>query len=170
MRGPSRNTVQAVRLLPGDEAVAVGENGNICVVVWRGAVTEAPFELQRSGLAEVVARNPEGAGLLCVVERTAKPPEDTLRRASSQMIAAHGERLRCVACVIEGEGFKTAINRGALAGMVLLLRNKKTAVSVFATVREALVWMSRYLEVRPMADFAANVDYIRTTFPPPRSA
>jgi hypothetical protein len=157
-------------MLRGNDAVAVGESGGVCVVIWRGAVTTEPFELQRAGLAEIVDGNPDGAALLCIVEPTAKPPDDALRKASSQMIAAHGERLRCVACVIEGEGFKNAINRGALAGMVLLLRNKKTAVSVFATVREALQWMSGYVEVRSVTDFEATAEYIRSTFPPPRHA
>lgn len=166
MQGTFRSAGRTVRLLHCDETVVVAETGELCVVIWRGAVTKEPFERQRAGLAEVVKRRPDGAGFICVVERTAKPPEgDELRRASSEMISVHGDRLKCVACVMEGEGFKTAINRGALAGMVLLLRNKKTAVSVFATVTEAAVWMGKHMGSRPKDEIVSVVDHIRSQLP-----
>ena len=133
MLGPSREIPRAVRLLKGDDSVAIAEVGPVCVVIWRGAVTEAPFELQRAALARVVDRNPGTAGMLCIVENSAKPPGDKLRSASTDMITRHGTNLKCLGCVIEGTGFMTAVHRGALAGMVLLLRNKKTSVSIFAT-------------------------------------
>jgi hypothetical protein len=150
-------------MMRSDDAVAVGEIGAVCAVIWRGAVTEAPFELQRVGLEQVVERHPEGAAFLCIVEGTAKPPNDKLRSASGQMINAHGDRLKCVACVMEGQGFLNAVNRGALAGMVLLLRNKKTSVSVFATVKEATEWMRKHLALT--ADFGASVEHLRSTLP-----
>jgi hypothetical protein len=156
-----------IRLIHCDSAVAVAETGAICVVIWRGAVTKVPFEWQRHGLDEVVKRHPRGAAFLCLVEATAKAPEDELRRASSQMVQVHGEQLKCVACVIEGQGFKAAINRGALAGMVLLLRNKKTAVSVFAQLREAARWMAGHIEMRSVDDFTRTVEDIRSKFPEP---
>jgi hypothetical protein len=152
------------RLIHGDDAIAVGEIGAVCVVVWNGKVTAEPFEKQRSGLAEVVARHPEGASFLCVVQSTAKPPEDDLRKASSQMIQAHAGHLKCVACVMEGEGFKAAINRGAFAGMVLLLRDRKLPVSVFAKVDAAADWMSRHMEIRSTRSLVAGVEEIRRYF------
>jgi hypothetical protein len=148
-----------------DETVVVAETGSLCVVIWRGAVTKVPFEWQRSGLAEVVERHPHGAGFLCVVEASAKPPEEELRRASSQMILAHGEKLKCVACVMEGEGFRAAINRGALAGMYLLLRNKKSPVSVFAKVPEAVRWMGEHIEIQPPDELVSTVETIRSRLP-----
>jgi hypothetical protein len=154
-----------VRFLRGDHSVAIGEFDSVCVVVWRGEVTKPSFELQRAGLAEVVSRHAGRAALLCVVENSAKPSEDDERSASSEMIMAHGDRLKCVACVIEGKGFRAAVNRGALAGMVLLLRNKKTLVSVFATAREGSHWVSKHLELRALTELEAAVEQVRSSLP-----
>src|SRR5258708_39793333 len=159
MRGTS--AFGRFRVFHCDETLVVAETGSICVAIWRGAVTTLPFEWQRSGLAEVVERHTHGAGFLCVVEPTAKAPDDELRRASSQMVASHGERLKCVACVIEGEGFVASINRGALASMVLLVRNRKSPMSVFANVQVAARWMAQYIELPAPGDFTAIINDIR---------
>jgi len=162
--------IRQARLISGDDAIAVGEVGAICVAIWNGKVTAEPFEKQRSGLAEVVARNPDGAAFLCLVQAAAKPPEDDLRKASSQMIQVHVDRLRCVACVMEGEGFRAAINRGAFAGMVLLLRDRKLPISVFAKVDAAADWMGRHIEIRSTRAFLAGVEDIRSHFTAPNRA
>lgn len=159
--------IRQPRLISADDAIAVGEVGPICVAIWNGKVTAEPFEKQRSGLAEVVARNPDGAAFLCLVQSASEPPEDELRRASSQMIQVHSGRLKCVACVMEGEGFRAAINRGAFAGMVLLLRDRKLPVSVFAKVDAAADWMGRHIEIRSPQAFLTAVEDIRNHFTAP---
>lgn len=168
MAGTSGNLSPSapVRVLHCNETVIVADAGCVCIAIWRGRVTKGPFELQRSGLAEVVQRNRAGAGFLCIVENAAKPPEDTLRRASAEMILSHEERLKCVACVIEGQGFMAAVNRGALAGMVLLLRNRKTEVSIFPRVTEASRWMSQHVGIPPVGEFVETVEGLRSRFPP----
>jgi hypothetical protein len=165
MQRTSRNPPRTSRVIHWDETVVVAETGALCVVIWRVAVTKVPFEWQRSALAEVVLRNPHGAAFLCVVEQSAKPPEDELRRASSQMILSHGEQLKCVACVMEGEGFRVAINRSALSGMILLLRNRKSPVSVFAKVPEAVRWMSEHIEIPAIGELVSTVENIRSYLP-----
>jgi hypothetical protein len=161
-------TQSAVRLIHCDEVVAVAESGPMCVVVWRGPVTTRPFERQRAGLASVVDRHADGAGFLCVVEPSAKAPDDALRRASSQMIQTHRDRLKCVACVIEGEGFKAAINRGALAGMALLLDKRKYHVGVYATVDQAIPWINSQLPSPSAPDLGSTVAYLRACIADPR--
>jgi hypothetical protein len=128
-------------------------------------VERALFEHQRAALAEVVHRNPDGAGLLCVVEETAKPPNDELRRASTQMVAAHGRRLRCVACVIEGSGFKAAVTRSVLSGMALLLGKDRAPVSFFAHSSPAAHWMGEHLPVESVDDIVAGVEALRALLP-----
>jgi len=132
-------------------------------------VTDGPFGLQKAALAQVVERHPGAAGFLCVVESTAKAPSDKLRSASSDMIMGHGALLKGVACVIEGQGFLAAVNRGALASMVLLLRNKKTQVSVFATAKEGVHWLAKHVEIPSLTELEAAVEYMRSTLPPPLS-
>jgi len=166
MQLPTPSPFGRVRVLHSTETVAVAESGSICIVIWRGAVTKEPFEWQRAALAEIVKLHPGRAGFMCVIESTAKPPQDELRRASSQMVLGHGERLKCVACVIEGEGFSTAVHRGVLAGMVLLLRNLKSAVSVFAKVDDAARWMGQF-NARPHGEeLASIVEQVRSGLTP----
>jgi hypothetical protein len=167
MQRPSVIPSGPFRLIHAGEAVVVAEVGPLCVVIWRGAVTKNPFEWQRAGLDEVVKRHPRGAAFLCVVEQSAKPPGEELRRASTQMVQAHGEHLKAVACVIEGDGFKAAIGRGALASMILLLRNKKSPVSVFAQPREALRWTASHIPVGSVEELTKTIEAIRSKFPEP---
>ena len=149
-------------MLHHDATLAAAEVGQVCVVVWRGGVTKEPFERQRAALSGVVQRHPEGAAFLLLVERTAKPPDDQLRRASSQMVKSHGEVLKCVACVIEGDGFIASINRSAGSGMVLLAGHKKSPVSVFARVPDAALWMRRHVDLGPADGFMIAVEHIRS--------
>jgi hypothetical protein len=156
MQQPTPSPFGRVRVLQCNDTVAVAATGSICIAIWRGAVTKEPFEWQRAALAEVVKLHPGRAGFMCVIEANAKPPEDELRRASTQMVIGHGERLKCVACVIEGQGFTSAIHRGVLAGMALLLRNRKSETSVFATVDDASRWMAQF-NVRPHGEELSSI-------------
>jgi hypothetical protein len=164
---PVKTAFGPFRVLHCDESIAVGEVGPVCVAIWRGAVTKAPFEWQRAGLAETVQRYPREAGFLCVVEIHAEPPGQELRNASSQMIVSHGEGLACVATVVEGDGFMAAIARGTVGGMILLARKRKCPVRVFATVREAAAWMGQHVHIPSIPEFATNVETIRSRLPPP---
>ena len=154
-------------MLHHDATLATAEVGQVCVVIWRGAVTKEPFERQRSALAGVVERHPEGAGLLVVVETTAKPPDDELRRASAEMVKTHGKVLRCVACVVEGTGFIASINRSAISAMLLLVGPKHTRVGVFATVSEAASWVRRHVEIGSTDAFLGAVEHIRAELSAP---
>lgn len=122
--------------------------GCVCVVIWRGAVTPPTFEKQRASLALVVKNNPAGAAFICVIEPTAKPPSDTLRRASVEMISSHKSVLRANAVVVEGQGFSAALTRGVISGMRLVFR-EDTPSKVFASVAEAATWVGGMLNNPP---------------------
>jgi hypothetical protein len=157
-----------VRLLHAGDGIAIAEIGPVCAVIWREAVVKSRFDLQATGLAEVVKRNPEGACFLCVVEPTAAPPDDKLRAASVQMVASHGERLKCVACVIEGTGFRAAVGRSVLSGMVLLFGQRKTPLSFFANTSTATQWMGKFVKLNPI-DVVRNVETVRKQLAPARA-
>jgi hypothetical protein len=127
------------------EGLAVGEAGPVCVVVWRTAPTRPLFDAQSAALTEAVLRHPDGAALLCVIEPTADPPSDELRKASTQMIASHGSRLKCVACAIEATGFGAAVTRSVLSGMAMLLPGRTTATAFLPTVKHSATWMRKHL-------------------------
>ena len=155
-----------MRVLHRDRDIVVAEVEHICVVIWRGAVTKFPFEKQRAGLAGVVERYPNRAGFLIVIEPSAKPPNDELRRESTQMLEGHAERLRCVGIVVEGEGFRAAITRGVLSGMVLLMLHRKANISFFPTARSAAAWMKGYVEIASVDALASTVEDIRARILP----
>lgn len=151
-----------LRIQSCNSVVAVAEQGPVCITLWRGAVTSEPFELQRAGLASVAERYPGGVAFLCVVEASARAPDDALRRASSQMVQAHRGKLRCVACVVEGNGFKAATNRGVLSGMALLLDKERfSQIGVFATVDQAAPWMAKHIKLAPTVSLPYSVGQLR---------
>lgn len=123
----------SLRVLSVLDGVAVGEVGNVCVVIWRQAVTRPRFEAQLAGLREVARRHPAGAGYLCVVEPGSTPPDDELRRASAAMVREVEDTLRGIACVVEGTGFVGAVARSALSAMALIVGPRKVPLSIQAT-------------------------------------
>jgi hypothetical protein len=155
----------SIRILHSSDGVAVGEVGPVCIVIWREAVIKARFDRQVAGLAEVVKRNPEGTCFICVVEPTATPPDDKLRKASVEMVASHGEKLKCVACVIEGTGFRAAVGRSVLSGMALLFGRRETPLSFFANASAAARWMAQYVKINPL-EVAKSVETIRKALAP----
>jgi hypothetical protein len=144
------------------DGLVMAEIGALCVAIWRGDASIPRFERQRVALAQVVARHPEGIGLLCVIEPASAAPDDQLRRASVDMVVAHGERIKCVACVIEGKGFRAGLNRGILMGMSLFLPHPKLTYSFFSTVRSAVDWMGRYVPLPSSTDTALEVERARS--------
>jgi len=154
------------KLIHLGDGLALGEIGNIYVAVWRGPVTAPRFEEQRAGLADVSARHPEGIGFLCIIEPTAKAPDDQLRRASAQMVRRHERDLRCIGCVVEGSGFANAVARSALSAMAMLVAIRSVPLSVFGNVGVATSWMLPYLGLRDATGLAQAVETIRSELPP----
>lgn len=148
------------------DGVGVAEVDNVCVVVWRREVTRPRFDAQYAGLSEVVARSPDGAGFLCVIEPSAGPPDDELRRASAKMISTHQTRLRAIACVVEGTGFRNAVSRSALSGIALLIGRRSMPFSVFGTVGPATDWMAPKLGALRPGTLATHVEALRARLEP----
>lgn len=132
-----------------ERSLGVATIGPVCIVVWRENVTAERFRRQELALQDVVRRYPREAGFLCVVEAGTTPPDERLRNASAEMIDAHGDRLRCLACVIEGSGFRAALTRSALSGIALLIARRELKFA--ATVSAAAAWMAPRCGVLPPA-------------------
>jgi hypothetical protein len=147
-------------LLSYDSGLAVAQIRNVCVVIWRGAVTRGRFEAQRLGLERVVGAHPGDAGFLCVIEGGSPLPDHDLRRASANMISIHRRHLRYVACVMEGDGLRVAVVRTVLTGMRLLVTGRM-ASGFFATVPEATRHLAEYLPIGPETSFVSSVEAVR---------
>jgi hypothetical protein len=167
MDEPSQGPRGSIRFLYADDTVSTAQSGPLCIVVWRGAVTPAPFERQRAALAEVVEQHASGVAFVCVVEATAKAPNDELRRASGEMVMSHGDKIKCVAVIIEGEGFGAAVARAALTSMVLLARPLKAPLSVFGRADAAARWMAKHIRLDHPDDLPSLVERVRARMPAP---
>jgi hypothetical protein len=126
------------------DGLGIANVGAVCLVVWRQSVTVERFERERAALHALAHRHPGGVGFLCVIGENVPPPTAELRNATIQMISALGTRLRWVACVIEGEGFRAATTRSVLAGMALLLRSSGPAIRIAASTAEAAAWLAQH--------------------------
>lgn len=123
------------------EGLATAEVGRTCVLLWRGVVNESRFQIQREAMEYVTERHPGEAAILCVIEPTSEPPPQALRQAASALLSELGPKLRCVAYVIEGSGFRAAMIRGVLSGIELVRRSSYPA-RYFATVAQAAAWVA----------------------------
>jgi hypothetical protein len=130
----------ALRVLCLVEGLATAEVGRTCVLLWRGVVTDSRFQIQREALEHVVHRYPGEASVLCIIEPTSEPPPQELREAASALLNSLAPKLRCVAYVIEGTGFRAAMIRGVLSG-IELVRRKAYPARYFATVGQAAAWI-----------------------------
>ena len=149
-----------LRVVRSRDGIAVGEFSNICIVIWRDAVPRPRFELQAAGLAEVVARH-RGAGFMCVIEPTAAPPDESLRKASVEMIRSHEDSLRCIACVVEGSGFRNAITRSVLSAMALLWNRRSVPLSIFDGPVSAAKWLGPKVETPDPMSIADAIEELR---------
>jgi hypothetical protein len=116
----------------------------VCIAIWRQKPNRELFEIQRKCLDDVVAKNTGKAAFLCIVEPTSEPPEDDIRKAASKMISDHDENLKCVAVVIEGTGFRSAITRTVLSGILLLVRTP-APIKFFDISKSACAWVGTHV-------------------------
>lgn len=126
------------------DGLVMAELRGVSIAIWRRKPNHELFEVQRKCLDEVVAKNRGKAAFVCVVEPTAEPPDDDIRKASSLMISAHEKNLKCVALVIEGTGFRAAITRTVLSGIVMLIRSP-APIKFFDIPKSACIWVSSQL-------------------------
>jgi hypothetical protein len=148
------------RILHCGDGLAMAQIGHVCVAVWRSKSVWSRFEIQKAALDECVKRRPGHTAFVCIVESTSEPPDEDVRKASSRMIADHGKDLRCTACVIEGAGFRGAITRSVLAGIVFLVRTP-TPLKMFESVESAARWIQSEMPDTPGAALASQIEFVR---------
>jgi hypothetical protein len=122
----------------------MAEMRGVCIAIWRRKPNRELFEAEKKCLDEVVAKNKGRAAFLCIVEPTSEPPDDDIRKASSLMVSSHEKDLKCVALVIEGTGFRSAITRTVLSGIVMLIRTP-APIKFFDIPKSACIWVGTQL-------------------------
>lgn len=126
------------------DGLATVEVGNSCVLIWRAAMNAERFSLQRESMERVAHAYPGETDVLCIIEPGAEPPSPEQRVAMSALLTKLAPKLRCIAYVVEGSGFRAAAVRGVLSGIELMRRNSYTT-RYFATVEQATTWMDSAL-------------------------
>ena len=116
--------------------------GPVCLALWQAKPTPELFAIQRAHLHAAIARAPGQLAFLCVVSPKADPPDEAERSASASMITSQGTRLLGVACVLEGSGFRAAISRTVVSGILMVIRTP-SPIKLFDSVRVATPFLTR---------------------------
>lgn len=153
-RGPE------LQIIHNAEGLLVASFGPVLVSAWAAKPIPRLFEIQRMQLAAAVARNPGKQMFMCVVAPNADPPDQTERDASAKMITAHGDKLAACACVIEGSGFRAAITRTVLTGIVLVIRTR-SPVTFFESMESASLWLQKRTDGVSLSSLAEKVAAVR---------
>jgi hypothetical protein len=143
------------------DGVVVAQIGNVCAALWRKKPTPERFEIQRACLAAAVAKHPGRTVFMCLVEAGTEPPDDVVRKASSSMITGHGPNLKAVAIVIEGSGFKAAISRTVLSGIVFLIRSP-SPIKYFESAASGASWLGQFAPIGPLTNFVEQIEVARS--------
>jgi hypothetical protein len=141
------------------KGLVVAERRGVVIAMWRRKPTWELFDIQKKALDAVVSKNPGKSAFICVVESTSEPPDDDIRKASSLMVTAHEKNLKCVALVIEGSGFRSAITRTVLSGMVMIARTP-SPIRFFDTPTSACAWVGTQLP-EPREQLIEEIEALR---------
>jgi hypothetical protein len=150
----------AFRVTERASGLLLGTYSDVFFAVWSTKPTPELFAKQRDGLEAAARANPGNTLFLCVVSACAPPPEQAERDASSRMISKLGQNLLGTACVIEGSGFRAAITRTVLSGILLFIRTP-SPVTFFDSVSAASTWMQRRGRAPDLAQLARQLETAR---------
>jgi hypothetical protein len=163
--GVSAQLPATLRVTHNADGLLMAMVGPICLALWQAKPTPDRFAIQRTQLHAAIAREPGKLAFLCVVSPLADPPEDAERKASAEMITSQGTKLLGVACVIEGVGFRAAITRTVLTGMLLLIRTP-APIKLFESVRHASPFLARCLKQPSLLGLDAEFERARALLKP----
>lgn len=158
-----------LRVTHNADGLLMGMVGPICLALWQAKPTPERFAIQRTQLHAAVAREPGQIAFLCVVSAHADAPEDAERKASADMITSQGTKLLGVACVIEGSGFRAAISRTVLTGILLVIRTP-APIKLFDSVGHASPFLARCLKRPSFSELDKECERARASMSPPLRA
>lgn len=149
-----------LQVLHDADGLMMGMIGPVCFSLWQAKPTPDRFAIQRRHLHAAVAREPGRLVFMCVVSPHADAPDDAERKASADMITSQGTKLLGVACVIEGVGFRAAITRTVLMGVLHLIRSP-APIKLFESVRLASPFLARCLKRASLTGLDAEFERAR---------
>ncbi len=120
---------------------------------------------QKAVVANLVRAAPGKTALLCIVEQTSPAPRGEHPTRSAKRITDHGLDLACIACVIEGSGFQSAIARCVLSLMSLMILRRQAPIAFVESVAKAAAWMLQYSPFGSVPELVETVERMRAEIP-----
>ena len=133
---------------------------NIFVVIDDGSVAIDDIEAISGRVLSLGQRYPGGVGGLTVIPATGRPPSEENRQAIKQAYGRVSGHLKAMCWMVDGQGFRAATIRAALAGLRLLLQ-PPFPTKVAANLNEGVPWLFSQLKNEFSSGIAEGVNEIR---------
>jgi hypothetical protein len=125
----------------GDSDHEVATASTFVVTIENAAPTLPHLARVKSTVQNLARQGGKGVGLLVVIRREARPPDDDVRPHIVRVFNDLESSLSALAYVMEGEGFIAAAKRSALS-LMMVARRFRFPVKVFKTIPEAIPWLT----------------------------
>jgi hypothetical protein len=135
-------TTEGLQIVQVDADHAMGIWGEVILTVWRRRTQLAAVEELQRNLHALGSRFPGGTATISVIEPTAVPPENDVRKALSAVLTI--PRLQCSCLVYEGTGFQAATVRGVVTAITMIKTHPVPHV-VHPSVKEGVEWSARMM-------------------------
>jgi hypothetical protein len=118
---------------------------NTFISIWRQQANLTSLRMVRECQKQVIDRTPGGIAVVTVMEPVSVKPLDSAERAEASAIARDfAPSTLASVYIFEGEGFRPAMSRAAVAGVMLFSRVKYPH-KVFSTVDAGATWLKEKL-------------------------
>jgi hypothetical protein len=136
-----RNTART-HLYHVGQGLASGVLENVFIEVWRAPMNPDLAAIERHAMLRTTLRNRKKTAVLCVIEPTSTPPDDDMKKATTDLLRECANDLTGLAVVIEGDGFRAAMIRAVLGTIQMLFGRRDFAIKYFADTKSASVWLT----------------------------
>lgn len=128
------------------QGFASGSFGPLAISIWDAPPRQVDARTAAELLSTLAKREPRML-VLAVLGPDTPPPESAVRDTLARKLADVGAKVRGVANVVEGQGFRSATMRAVLTGMALVIRPTYPQVAC-ASILEGSRFVAEHSELR----------------------
>lgn len=152
-----------VTVLNANKDWAIGIQGGLLIVIFRGQLTEAAIGEVNERLLKLTQERPERCAYICVIERNSPPPAGPVRRLAINGLSRLGKSLTCSAAVMEGNDLRSTLVRAILTGNAMV-RPSAQPSKYFKNTDEMSVWVKKMV-ADATSDIVGAVETLRQRMP-----
>jgi hypothetical protein len=141
---------------------AIGRFRNVAIAIWVDDTPVAAVETLSTLVDELAIIAPHNVGLLQLIGSRNERLPDESRAAIETLLRASREVIRCAPVVYAGTGFKAAVVRAIVAGM-LSLKSYGFPHRVFASLDEAALSLGETFDLRQPTQYARDLSFAVAT-------